>query len=1171
MYHDHFYSSDPVVYNDHNHIKNILQRENYLVFKDGLLDIDCEIKTGLNNLMRIKNPNESRYDVFTFYHLDAESVYQTTSFKFSQDYLNAKAKEYFDLSRRVKDGVMAILMDEDGNDTDVIINRLDTAFVDRFYKDYYKGIVYINEQYKLFALLMDDNNEFNGKRITGLDFGPQYELESTVINGSHHNHLIAEIVDDESKLNGLVIKNGFVLIDPNNNDKIELLLASDNRIYAKIVDNNSGMTKKANASFLLVDPKQSSIEFISDDDVVAHAFDPEDRILGGKYVLTDVADEYFTTVLVNGGMYAEIFDRGGFPKDELFAGEFLLIDPSVDYGIVFLNSNVFAMTMNEDGTFDGKVIYGLGAENIGDSNIMPIEGTVLLDYKDAEINDYVLECMKCLDFILSDTLPYLDNMNNAIEAIINYDASIFNRLNHTNIESTVLSGKEANRNLNIPMGYETRRGLKIPRQKFYNHETFCMVFLNGELIEQYSKMIAYHDFFFIPIEDDYEFNDNDEIELMYFLNCDNNEIRFKLSDYILTCKMDTVDMKNMAAIVSESLEELMDGSMEDDISVGGLNAAKLKYKFITSDGMLLRDKSEATMIVNKIKTTIFSQFIRPEDLKIFERYPKNIMEYPELIEPSDDIAFNISFSEDNETYLYPAALENLDDVFIAVSKRKFIYERLHVDHKSYRIKLGRRFRYCDNQKQYMLFINGRRIYEESFFITTPKYSRPFWGIYLYLTKFVTPEDRVEIFYVPEEMLNTNTGNAVVLKEDGYIEANKIDLDVPYDNRLYLFFINGKKINPDNLCMVSSNILRMRKDTKTLMPLVINTVYTDTMPEVVDYMHNPDKLSTYDKIVDTIRNSHYLGKDELDKLFEIYVKMSDIEENMLKQNVGRIAVINEIVRDFWVTSGYDYNNKPFVYDYDLDEIIYQSKDGTYILPSLDANYELNIRKNETHLLYFTADPEVRFCERGSVLDYINFIWEYSMSLYNDSLNLVLTHQTINDVEVGTDVRSFEWTYPIKEDTKFLFTGNTGHQLLQDTYSVKFVDPIYYGLVDEDTFAHYRRSSIISIEDLIALVPKNGILPSEEEMLKHMEIPYILEDLRKDYYIFRNLIYLKDLYKNNPDYILIDDLIALIPDDWHELMDGTMDKIAEDGLQAAMDKYKWMTFDHLLLVDPNEEPI
>jgi hypothetical protein len=1163
MYYDHYTASTSVIYNDHMNINNILQRENYLVFKNGELDVDCEIYTGLNNLMRIINRDENTYDVFTFYPMDAEQVYQIPTFNLSQDYLNAKAKEYFELSKKAQTGVKAILMNEDGSDSDRIIDRLDVAFVDRFYTDYYQGIIYINEEYKLLALLMGDDGNLTGEKITGLDFGPRYEGESITVDDTLGSSLVAKVINNESDLGDLSIKSSFIMIDPKTNNKIELITASNDKLYAIVLENEVKDT-----SFKYIDPYNTQIAYL-DENTMTLVFDPKDKNLDGKYVYLENADnELHPLVLINGGMYAEIFDRGDQSKDEKFDGEFLLIDTSVDYGIIFIDRKVFAMSMDEDGTFNGNNIENIIFENIGDSNIMNLEGSVLLDYRDAEIIDYITLAMQCLDFMLSDKLPYLDNMNNAIQAIVDYNVSMFNQLNHTNIESTVLSGEEVNRNLDIPLGAENRRGIKIPRQKFYNHETFCMIFLNGELIEQYSKMIAYHDFFFIPIEDDYEFEDADEIEIMYFLNCDNNEINFKLTEYVMATKLGEARLEGITALLPNDLNEMMNGSMQSNIN--SLDDAKLKYRYITTDGVYMQDKDPNEVYANVLKADIFSKFIRPEDLKIFEKYPENILLYPELIDRDNDIAFNVSFSEDGETYLYPEVMDNTNDIFTAVSKRKFIYQRLYVDQKAYRIKLAKRFRFCDNQKQYVLFINGRRIYEESFFVTTPKYSRPFWGIYLYLTKFVTPEDRVEIFYVPEEMQNTNVGNTIELKEDGYIETDKTSLDVPFDTRLYLFFINGKKINPDNMTVMSSNMLRMSKDTRTLMPLVINKVYTDTMPEVVEYMHDPDRLCKYDDFIEQIKNASYLGKDELDRIFGIYVHMSDYEENMLKQNVGRIAVINEIVRDFWVTSGYPYHTKPFIYDYDLDEIIYQDDNGNYIMPALDANYELNIRKNDTHLLYFTADPAVNFCEKGSVLDYINFIWDYSLSLYNDSLNLNIVKQTINDHSIDTSARSYEWTDPITEDTDFLFTGNTGSKLLQDHYQVKFVNPIYYGLINEDAFKHYRRNAIISLEDLIALVPKNGILPSEEEMLRHMEIPYIIEELRKDYYIFRNLMLVNEKYLTS-NYVLIDDLIAIIPEDWKELMDGTMDIIAEDGLEAVKERYKWMSFDNLLLVDPNEEPI
>lgn len=1147
IYFDRYESSDKVIYNDHNNIKNILQRENYLVFKNNCLDIDCEIFTGLNNLMRISNPDSNLYTVFTFYNTEVARVYQSTAFKFNQEYLNAKAKEYFDIDRRINAGIMALLMDEYQNLTGKRIERLDTLS-DRQIRYINSGnINYLDEDYTLSGIILDENNDDTDDEIAEFDmvdaFDPSLEGNKTI-----KVRLIAQPIT-----NILDITYKEFVIRNSEGDSIRAYVDGDNHLFFTYNDIITSTDNVIDGEFKPISEITTKAEFINlDNSIIENLISidgvPIDRKEYDNYLLIDIdCNMPYNPIMIN-KMYSLLMDENGEFTGETIDRELLQSfievpsDVDVNYDIELLNM-LFAISINgkiidedlfknyiilpvdtdtrygveliskaiaikmENGEITGKTINNIIVDQFLDKNyMMPLEGIILLDYGDAEIHDYVMGCKNYLDFSLSDKLLYEENMQNAIDAVIGYDATIFNRLIHTNIESVVESGETANEHMSKLFMQESRYGLKIPRMNYNNHETYPIVFVNGELIKEYSLMIAYANFFFIPIEDGFTFNDTDEIEIMYFMNCNNNEIHFKLSDYVLNNK-----------IVNED---------------------------------------------NVINVDIFDKWISEDELKIFESYPENLLVYPTIVKKSNDIAFNVSY-RDSSLFLYPKALENLDDRFTAVSSRKFIYQRLYVKYKSYRIKLDGRFKYCDNQKQYILFINGRRMNDDAFFITVPKYSRPFWGIYLYTRKFVYSDDRIEIFYVPQEMNNTNSDNSIVLKKDGYIENNINNLEVPYDNRLYSFFINGKKIPPTNLTMVSSSLLRLNKDTRTLMPLVINNIYSDTISEVVDYLHG-DNLSVYDKIVDKIIHSKYLGKQEMDNLLDIYVKMSNLEPNEISQNVGSIAILNEIIRDFWVTSGYEYHNESFIYDYDIDEIFYKDKNNNIVLPSLDANHNINIIKDDIHMLFFDTDPKITLWENGDVLSGLKFIWEFSKIIFNE-IAVDILWQKINDYKFSGDLR--EYTYPedIYDTTKFIFTANAGNKLLQDTYTVKFVDPVYYGIVNESRLRYYKRSSIISINDIIALVPKNGDLPSERELLKHMEVPYILEDLRRDYFIFRNLTYI-----NNAELILpsvfLSDIIALIPDDYRDLLnEDLLDIISETGLYAAKERWKWLDFSDYLLVD------
>lgn len=744
-------------------------------------------------------------------------------------------------------------------------------------------------------------------------------------------------------------------------------------------------------------------------------------------------------------------------------------------------------------------------------------------------------CRRYLSYSYYNELLYEDNYIQGFNEIMNFDPLLYNDLTKTTIKSTVLNGKTANESLLFPFGTEKRKGLKIPRRKYRDHETYVIVFLNGELISSYSNMYVAPNYFFIPIEE--EFANGDVIELLFFTHCDNNEIHFEITENMLS-----------------KMEEVDDPSF--------------------------------------VKSDLFKEYIRPEDIKIFARYPEEIMVYKDLIDERNDIAFNVSYRNSNNDLLVfrdvvdPNISSNTisnsgivsvskdeeeggneeviplhRNYFTAVSSRKFIYERLYVDQKAYRLRLSERFRYCDNQKQYIFFINGRRMEDDSFLITVPKYTRPFWGIYLYTTKFVGPTDRIEVFYVPEELLNMNTeASPVSLHENGYIETNKKSLEVPYVSDFYLFWLNGKKIPSTDLVTIDSHTFRLKSDPMTTLKLNVNPSYRSTDKRITAYM-KATKLSDYDNLIKYIKNNESFGYHELDHLFGIFTKVSNIDPDMIKWNVARIAIINEIVRDFWVTGGYRYNEKPFIYDYELDEFIIKDKHGHYILPALDANPEINILKNYIRLLYFNVNPEITNFEIGSTVNNIEFSWDFSLPIGQATIQII--NQFVNGEEIGRNARRYNTgTDDISEDITYHFVFNTMQNKLERTVKVKFCNGVYYGVVDEDLLQHFnKRNSIFNIDDdVVAVVPKDNIIPSSAEQKVEDETAEIVA---RENNIMRQINTLNDIIHKDYEKIELPDTDDaddeeypdeyLTEDDVSKLL-WTLNKVYQDEVGLDFNTYR-----------------
>jgi len=1043
------------IFSDSN-IKTKLQRENYLFFINNRVDVDYEPdELGFGNMVRIVNPDLDKVCMYTFYNTKLEEVYNSTTFKFkNKEYLLAKAREYFMNDHRLRDGISAILMDDEGNLTDNIIEHVDYSFTqNKTHADWDESKLdgLVDEDYALGALFLDENGEPTDDYIDFLSLVTEDEDKFEKPAGTLKVRLIGMPVD------------GF----PEDDEGSFIINDGEFNWYAKIVNN-------------------TTIEY-----ALAGHIDPRKHVVYGSinHIPQEVIVDYYNR-------HPELE-----PYENISIVE---IEDAID-----LNpSMIKALMLNDDNHFTGRTVDNLLVDPESDDLGLNLDGIYLLNHEEHDRKQYIDLCYDAyLDFALDPKDSYENNMENAFEAVLGYDAALFNRLVHTNVECVTYTGNEANSVLDESFGILHRKGLKISRWKYEGHESYCIVYVNGELFNQYYKMIVLPNYFFIPVEEDFQFNTDDQIEIMYFLNCNNNEIEFKLTDWVKNNK-----------IISED---------------------------------------------SKVNADVFAEWIDPNDLKIFEEFPNNILQYNTLLKRNEDVAFNVSFREDDHLQLIPDVYSNIADKFTAVSSRKFIYQRLYVDNKSYRIKLSSRFKYCDNQSQFIVFINGRRLNDKSFLITVPKYTRPFWDKYLYISKFVNPEDRIEIFYLPQEMLNINEYGYVKLTREGYIEADKRSFDIPLDGRYFTFFINGKKIAASDLEMISSNILRVKKDQFSLKDLVINTTYEDYIPEVRRYMKSRS-LSIYDNIINEIRRSKYLGIAELNNLFQIYETMSDVEDDLIYQDVSHIAILNEIIRDFWVTSGYEYHKKPFLYDYELDEIVMVDDDGNYMLPSLDANKIANIpRDDQFHFVYFTTDPEVKLFERGSILNYIRFIWEYSTAMFSNQLNII--SQSINGKKFAGDIREYEWRDGISEETIFKIIAHSPSRDISTTYNIKPVDPVYYGVVDESRLRYYDNSALTDLSDIIALIPKSGDLPTEAEMEAQQQTPYILEDLREHYHIFRNLIYIKNAELLLPS-VFMNEIIAILPNEGEDLLDKEVwEYLSEFALDHAKDTHKWYDFDDYLLFD------
>lgn len=151
------------------------------------------------------------------------------------------------------------------------------------------------------------------------------------------------------------------------------------------------------------------------------------------------------------------------------------------------------------------------------------------------------------------------------------------------------------------------------------------------------------------------------------------------------------------------------------------------------------------------------------------------------------LAYRIDYNWDEET----KAMSFDDDYYYGrdlafVSKNRFIYIGYNIRKNCFKFQLSDEFKYCDNQKQFMVFINGRKLSQDEFNITILKNTRPFDDLFIYTAKALHPGDKLDVFYIPypiEGMYmykSVDNYDVKVTTEEGVLTY---DVPIPYKSFL----------------------------------------------------------------------------------------------------------------------------------------------------------------------------------------------------------------------------------------------------------------------------------------------------------------------------------------------------------------------------------------------------
>ena len=331
--------------------------------------------------------------------------------------------------------------------------------------------------------------------------------------------------------------------------------------------------------------------------------------------------------------------------------------------------------------------------------------------------------------------------------------------------------------------------LKIPRQRKNGLDDFVIVFHNDKLYEYYREIEYENRFFKIPIFNHVE--REDKVEILHFRNIDNTY-------YTLT--------------VTENEPDYI-------------------AKVLRHDNFLLFGNSPSGEEVYK-------------DFNV-----ENNVQY--------ELGFEYKNNWNGDRYVSTEI--KLDDEYYygkkinIVSKRQFRHMYYHVQEDTNVFELNPEFRFCRNENQYLVFVDGVKLINDEFGIEVTD------GLKIVTTDTISKDSYIHIIYIPDaynEVLIENYESDVM---NGDINLDTSELDYPFDKDLFMVSIDGKKILNSNIQNVSSHRVRLTHMDGPFKQICINSFmkpdallkevfsYGDTWSRAVDNLSKEDYIKLFKKI------------------------------------------------------------------------------------------------------------------------------------------------------------------------------------------------------------------------------------------------------------------------------------------------------------------------------------
>lgn len=324
----------------------------------------------------------------------------------------------------------------------------------------------------------------------------------------------------------------------------------------------------------------------------------------------------------------------------------------------------------------------------------------------------------------------------------------------------------------------------------------------------------------------------------------------------------------------------------------------------------------------------FDSSIDLSNYKLYSINPENqLFNIERSIRTQYEVPFTFDIIEKNKYHIKLGNSYHYDRNLTLASDKQFRYISKVAQEDLIDIMLPSDFYYCSDITKYMVFINNRKIDRDNFIITLANENRPFDDISIYFNIPVLKGDKVDIFYVSQSL--EEIANITNISSDGIIviDRNKISYDL--DNELYMIFVNGRKINPNQLVEMNSNRLKIITDLKSLKNLCI-----------LKHVKDDDILSELFTSMESILDKSYdsVAQYELRDLFYTTNKYTNTEADIKGTKVSTDKILYHIIQDYYMRP---YINSGDIIDYDFMEFeseLEKDSDDNTLITTMDATKE-----------------------------------------------------------------------------------------------------------------------------------------------------------------------------------------------------------------------------------------